>query len=90
MKGYIMQNNINMLLKDYSSDKLSIDEISSKLIKLFEEKEKLTKKLENQLKDNKLVFTQIRSILNNTDRLDNEVSKKEILYILEQELKNFE
>jgi len=85
-----MQNNINMLLKDYSSDKLSIDEISSKLIKLFEEKEKLTKKLENQLKDNKLVFTQIRSILNNTDRLDNEVSKKEILYILEQELKNFE
>lgn len=85
-----MQNNINMLLKDYSSDKLSIDEISNKLIKLFEEKEKLTKKLENQLKDNKLVFTQIRSILNNTDRLDNEVSKKEILYILEQELKNFE
>ena len=90
MKGYIMQNNINMLLKDYSSDKLSIDEISSKLFRLFEEKEKLTKKLENQLKDNKLVFTQIRSILNNTDRLDNEVSKREILYILEQELKNFE
>lgn len=85
-----MQNNINMLLKDYSSDKLSIDEISSKLFRLFEEKEKLTKKLENQLKDNKLVFTQIRSILNNADRLDNEVSKKEILYILEQELKNFE
>lgn len=85
-----MQNNINMLLKDYSSDKLSIDEISSKLFRLFEEKEKLTKKLENQLKDNKLVFTQIRSILNNTDRLDNEVSKREILYILEQELKNFE
>ncbi len=85
-----MQNNINMLLKDYSSDKLSIDEISSKLFRLFEEKEKLTKKLENQLKDNKLVFTQIRSILNNADRLDNEVSKREILYILEQELKNFE